>query len=116
MRLHSNSNSNGISFSIVLFTALVVLVLSVVLINFDNIFGASDSDEYVSYVVEDQISVYDLASSICRHDDNIWEIVYELKAANNLSSDTIQANSTVKIPTSVVDIGIDSISLCNADN
>ncbi len=116
MRSHSRSSSNSICFSIVLFTAMAVLILSIVLINFDSIFASSDGGEYVSYVVEDQISVYDLASSICRHDDNVWEIVYELKSANNLSSDTIQANSTIKIPTSVVDIGIESISLCNADN
>lgn len=113
----NNNNSNG--FQIVIFTAIAVLILSFVLINFDSITGAnSSSDEYVSYLISDHVSVYDLAESLCNPGDNVWELVYELKAANNLESDTIVANSIIKIPASVIDTGtdIDSIFLCNSKN
>ena len=114
-----DNNSNFNSFSIVLFTALAVLILSVVLVNFDAITGdMGSSKEYVSYVITDQISVYELAESLCNPGDNVWELVYELKSANQFNSDTIVANSTIKIPASAVDTGtsIDSIFLCNANN
>ncbi len=112
-----SSSSNTNSFSIVLFVALAVIILSFVLINFDYITGHTSSDDYVSYVVSDHVSVYELADSLCAPGDNVWEVVYELQTANSLGSDIIAANSVIRIPASILDTGnnVDSIFLCEAN-
>ena len=113
MNTYTGSNAHRRSLPVIITGVLVIVMSYLMILSAQVDTGTTD---YTSYIVNDSISIYDLARSIASDDANLCEVVYRIRDLNSLDGDYITANTSVRIPSDLIDSSSDcGIYMCSAD-